>query len=227
MANKNNDEQSKYRECQKVLSKHPIKTESKRVLVAFADIVGFGPWIKRAHALSDFHFLVTQLYRKLMYLRDVRKYHVKFLGDGGMILREMTKGHSCGMVVEFLRDMACLENFMTQTISKTIWPRPSGFRIRLAAGHVSKLHAVMCKTDCSFQKDYIGYPVNLAARMLDVFKGSTSCICHESVKDIIGPRKSKMANLSFKKLLKPHFIPDGVDEEDLDHLWEFRFNGKI
>lgn len=219
-------ENPSYLECQKVLAKHPIKTESKRVVVAFADIVGFGPWIKRAHALSDFHFLVTQLYRKLIYLRDGRKYHVKFLGDGGMILREMISGHNCGMVLEFLRDMACLENFMTHTISKTIWPRPSGFRIRLAAGNVSKLHATMCKIDCSFQKDYIGYPVNLASRMLEVFKSSTSCICHESVKDIIGPRKAKASNIAFKKLLKPHYIPDGVDEEDLNHLWEFRFEEK-
>jgi len=224
--NKKNDRASTYRECQKILSKHNIKTESKRVVVAFVDIIGFGPWIKRAHALSDFHFLITQLYRKLVHFHNDLGYHVKFLGDGAMIVKEMNPGHNCGMAIKFLRDMDCLAGFMTEVIKKTAWPRPEGFRVRLAAGHVSKLSINVCERECALQKDYIGYPVNLAARMLDVLKDTTPLLCHESVKDIVGPKKSKVVNLVFTKQLKPHKFFDGVDVEDLDHLWEFKFNGK-
>ena len=220
------EETKSYRDCQRALARHTIKTESKRVIVAFVDVVGFGPWIKRAHALSDFHFLITQLYRKLVHFHDDLGYHVKFLGDGGMILKEMLPGHNCGMAIKFLRDMDCLGNFMGTVIKKTAWPRPDGFRIRIAAGHVSKLTIKICETECTFQKDYIGYPINLASRILEVMKDSSVCICHESVKDIIGQRKAKIANLVFNKQSNPYEPPNGVDAEDLNHLWEFTFNGE-
>jgi len=81
----------------------------------------------------------------------------------------------------------------------------------------------MCTKECTFQNDYIGYPVNLAARTLRISKENTPLLCHESVKDIIGPRKARLANVQFKKVPKPRIGPDGVDVEDLGHLWEFVF----
>lgn len=140
-----------------------------------------------------------------------------------MLVKEMSSGHNCNKAIDFLKDMNCFTKFICQSIDKTAWPRPDGFRVRVAAGHVLKMNMTLCKQGCTFQSDYIGYPVNLASRMLDIAKDSERLICHESVRDIIGVKKAEKAGVAFKPLNGLISTPEGVDDEDIKGLWSFEF----
>jgi len=216
-------EEYSYKKCEAVLETYKIHTERKRVIVAFADTVGFASWIKRTHSMEDFHFLAVRLYRKILHMRKQFGYHVKFSGDGAMFVKELKPGHNCRSTILMLQHMDCLVQFMVESISRTHYPRPRSFRVRLAAGYVTKLHASICKLECDFQKDYIGYPVNLSSRMLDLASENNPVMCHESVKDIIGDKRSSAANLIFERVNIPKADADGVDEEDLKSLWTWKF----
>jgi class 3 adenylate cyclase len=219
------DENRKYSfaECEASLSSHKISKERKRIIVIFADLVGFAPWMRRAHSLADFAFIIDRIYRKFIHFKEDLGYHVKLLGDGAMFVKEMGRGHNCEKVLQILRDMKCLSGYVNEVIARAEWPRPGGFRIRLASGYVTKIKARLCDRECSLQHDYIGYPVNLAARMLEIDKKSKPIILHESVKDIIGTAKSKRAGLSFNAIPYPVRSPDGIDEEDLTSFWGYTF----
>jgi class 3 adenylate cyclase len=216
-------EEYSYKECEKILESYKVHTERKRVIVAFADTVGFSSWIKRTHSLEEFHFLAIRLYRKILHMRKQFGYHVKFSGDGAMFVKDMRPGHNCKTTITVLRHMDCLVKFMMDSIARTGYPRPKSFRVRVTAGYVTKLNAKICDLECDFQKDYIGYPVNLASRMLDLASENNPVMCHESIKDLIGEKKASAANLIFNKVNIPKAEADGVDEEDLKSLWTWEF----
>jgi len=214
-----------FKECETELAKQKIKSERKWVVVAFADILGFAPWIRRAsNSPEELKKFVIHLYRKFTYLSTGKGYFVKLLGDGAMIVRELENGHhNCKTVIAMLKDMDCLHKYINNIIERSGFPRPTGSRIRIAAGHVIKLTSQFCDRNCFLQDDYIGYPVNLAARLLDVLPATEPVICHESVKDVVG-KKGDKHELIFRQLkIDNERRLDGIDEEDLNSLWSVSF----
>lgn len=99
-------------------------------------------------------------------------------------------------------------------------PRPKGFRVRVVCGHTTKVVTRTCANDCNWQKDFVGYPINLASRLLDVSE-DTACVCHESVREIVGEKKMAEFEVNFKRLDAPKLKPLGVDAEDLDELYSY------
>ncbi len=193
--------------------------ERKRVLVAFGDILGFGSWMIRAsNAPEVTHDLIDQVYAEFERFMAHMNCHVKFLGDGLMIIREMGGGHNCKMTREFLVD-AYHFAFSVNEIIKDHYPRPDGFRLRVASGHVWKRSMTHGKRRGD---EYVGYSVNLAQRLLEV-SPQTLAVCHESIVEILAQKKGIIA---FERMGDPKERPRGVDLADLAGLYCFRVDDK-
>lgn len=192
--------------------------ERKRVLVAFGDILGFGTWTKRAvHSPEDLHDLINFVYDEFELFTEESGWYVKFLGDGIMVVRELSNGHNCGITVEFMK--RCYE-FSVRVHEGILssYPRPDGFRLRMTAGYVWKRRSVQrSRTGRRAFPEYIGYPVNLAQRLLEV-SPETLCICHDTVRAIVGERKM---GIRFERMENRKEILRGVDPEDVQGLWSF------
>ena len=194
-----------------------IRAGRVKVLVAFGDITGFGEWTRRgSNSPEEFKDFMVQLYKEFIRFRNGNGYFVKLMGDGFMCVTEIDKGSAKHQVSEFLRHAVEL-GVGIQGISKKAFPVPGSFRIRIAAGHVWKMIASRPGQGTA-QTDYLGYAINLAARLLEIDRGS-AILCHESVKKILNGAVSKSA---FR--LEPAHLrgrcPRGVDPEDIRTLWK-------
>lgn len=139
---------------------------------------------------------------------------IKTLGDGFLMVKEYPKGHRCHSTVELLRLCWKYARRMDQIINQKKAPRPAGFRIRVASGHVWKTSEV------SWGTDYRGRHINLASRLLRIGK-QHKFICHESVKELMNDKQIREAGFKFKKISVSDSVPDGVIAEELKTLWKF------
>ncbi len=195
-----------------------IKAERVKVLVAFGDITDFGAWTRRgSNSPEEFKTFMVEIYHEFIRFRNGNGYFVKLMGDGFMCVTEIGKGSAKRQVSEFLRHAVELDVGI-RGISKKAFPAPGPFRIRIAAGHVWKMVASR-PGQAATQTDYLGYAVNLAARLLEIDRES-AILCHESIKKILNG--SVIKENGFR--LKPAYIrgrcPRGVDPEDIQMLWK-------
>jgi class 3 adenylate cyclase len=154
---------------------------------------------------------VRELYVVFSTYRIGSHHYIKYLGDGFVVVATLVRGHNCQLVAKFLCDLQELSAKINSLIeSLPGFPKPGGFRVRVVAGQTFRIFA-----PCG-AGDYIGYAMNLCARLLDVCP-DTELICHESVKDIIGKKDC----VAFTKMNTHRHRLDGVEQEDLQALWQF------
>lgn len=185
--------------------------ERRKVIVAFGDILGFTAWTRRAsNAPEDCELLIQKIYEEFAALQSEMKCHFKLLGDGFMVLRELRQEKSCRVIGQFLRELYLVAERIDRIVKDHPPPRPDGFRVRVAIGRVFM----------PARKEYAGYPINLAQRLLEV-SPHVLCICHESV----GPAliEKKAHGIRVERMAVPKETPRGVDSDDLKGLWSFQF----
>ncbi len=198
--------------------------ERKKVIAAFGDVRGFRKWTLRAmnapEVSADF---IEDVYGHFERFSQRTNNTVKYLGDGIMVIKELGTGHNCGVARQFIREIYELNENIHLALKK-IWPRPDGFRVRVACGHVWKRYTLKrIRGRHVRHPEYIGYPVNMAQSLLYVYP-EISCICHESITELIG---SKTSGLIFERLAPPKERRHGVDPQDFNGLWSFRTDVKI
>lgn len=203
--------------------------ERKRIIVSYGDILGFAQWIKRpANAPEDVQSLMGSVYAEFEHYSTSIAGTTKFMGDGIVVIKELCVGHNCRTVLDIMRK-SYLFTEKINSIIQNHWPRPHGFRLRLVAGYVYKkmVHCKNCSIGIDTEKinrapEYIGYPINLAQRLLYV-EPQTWCICHESVNQIIG---NKRMGVKFRRIPNPKDNPRGIDRDDLRNLSQFSFDSR-
>lgn len=190
------------------------------VIVAFGDVAGFNPWIRRGsnapEVISEF---VEKFYAEMQnFVKSHKHIQIKYLGDGFMILKELkptcTKG-TC--VATFVTDVAQLARRLSRIVKKCEFPPPEGFRIRIAHGHVSKIQ-VLDPVDPERKRkiwEFIGYSVNLAQKLLDVAP-NILLVLHESAVKVLGRQKT---GFRLRRFVGAKERPRGVDNEDIEGLW--------
>jgi len=203
-----------------ILSKHTIQADRKRVIVAFGDVIGFAKWLRRAsNSPEEVKFFLTRLYKRLAHMKE-QGFFMKAMADGGMVLRELPNGHNCNLVADFLKEMIVWRQHMMEIIRETEFPRPEGFRVRVTVGHALKIGTSFCDRMCVFHNDYVGYPINLACRMLKVESRTIPFMAHESVVDVL-EKKARKKGIEFTKIRTKDRRMDGIDVEDMANLWSF------
>ncbi|MCG3204838.1 MAG: hypothetical protein KCHDKBKB_01555 [Elusimicrobia bacterium] len=161
------------------------------------------------------------LYDTFIRFRNGSGYFVKLLADGLMAVLELPQEKKATSVVEMLDHADKLVRSVQSLIKHLNYPRPDGFRIRVAAGDVLKLEASHPLDKTKIQVDYSEYAVDIAFGLLGVEKESPR-ICHETVREIVGADTKARARVKFEKIKRPAVCPEGIDPEDLDALWSYR-----
>lgn len=186
-----------------------------KIIVAIGDIQGFGSYTLRITKpeseylpfMNYFDGLVGNLHR------DCRI--VKETGDGFILFHEIQENNGHLVAINLLKDMKHVSDLMNDRISDLPWPRPDGFRVRLATGYVWK------KTPIGNSPIFRGYHINLASKILRIRK-DIPLICHESFKYLIQSNKSKPNGYSFHRINTEEESPDGIYSRDVKDLWEIK-----
>jgi hypothetical protein len=206
------------------LERNP-RVKAKRVfaLVLFGDTTRFRRWRSRPFLSSEKHarFMVA-LYDTFIRFRNGSGYFVKLLADGLMSVLELPEG--AGRSAAALEMMASAESLVKSVktqIKQLDYPRPDGFRVRMAAGHVLKLEATHPLDKTKIQVDYVEYAVDMTFGLLGVEK-EKPCICHETVREIVDADSKSKAAVQFEKVKRLVVGPEGIDPEDLNALWAYK-----
>ena len=198
-------------------SKPRVRAKRVRALVAFGDMADFGAWTRRgSNSPEEFRSFMVRLYEQFIKFRNGNGYFVKLMGDGFMAIREIKVGAGGMEAHKFIDHTLDLRAAVDQMAGKT-FPMPGAFRIRIVAGHIWKVVAVRPGRTESAQIDYLGYSVNLAARLLEVER-EKSIICHGSVKRILNGGDAS-GNFTLERMVTRNRCPRGIDAEDLKALW--------
>jgi hypothetical protein len=206
------------------LERNP-RVRAKRVfaLVLFGDTTRFRRWRSRPFLSAEKHarFMIA-LYDTFIRFRNGSGYFVKLLADGLMSVLELPDGNQRSRAaLEMMISANELVKSVRAQIKQMDYPRPDGFRIRMAAGHVLKLEASHPLDKTKIQVDYVEYAVDMTFGLLGVEKESP-CICHETVREIVEDNSKAKALVKFEKVKRPAVGPEGIDPEDLDVLWSYR-----
>jgi class 3 adenylate cyclase len=197
-----------------------VSGKRAKIIVAFGDIVGFSDWTTLPLLTPErFKELMSKVYGEFVSFKGRTPYFTKALGDGIMFVQELNTPDDGARVESFMQDALELLRTMRPILSGGPSPRPGGFRIRAAVGIAWRLEAGDLADPAKKQIDYLGYPLNLAARLLAI-EPDIELICHEGAKELIehsvnlGPALSKVSTTT------P--APKGVHPSDLAKLWKLR-----
>lgn len=198
-------------------SRPRIRAKRVRAIVAFGDITAFSEWTRRgSNSPEGFKSFMVRLYREFIRFRNGNGYFVKLLGDGFMAVRELTTQNTNKEVAAFLNHALALESAI-RGIENKMFPQPGLFRITVVVGHVLRIVASRTGQESSRQTDYLGYAVNLAARLLEIDRRE-GILCHESASKIMINGNRKEVGFTLERVTGPIRCPRGVDPEDLKGL---------
>lgn len=193
-------------------NKHKIDAVQVSALIGFADISGFSEWMQRS-VLSDVErkAFMSEIIREFVKFKASTPYYVKLLGDGLMVVHKVAEKSERGVVIEsFLERVHDLVDRVENIISRTAAPRPKGFRARVTYGEVFEISATDVFDKSKRQTDYIGYTVNLAARLLSV-EEAIPLICSERVAELC----TRRVRVEFAEVAPSMTCLKGIDKEDL------------
>ncbi len=197
--------------------------ERCKVIVAFSDILGFTEWTRRATNTPEVtRALIDDFYEPIeKFLIANPHSQMKYQGDGIMVLKEFKnpdKTEKCAL--HFLKGVVKLTKDLSRIVAKSSFPRPQGFRTRLASSIVHKKELLDPYDGERRRKvwEFIGYGVNLAQRLLEV-SPTTPVIFHESVIEALGREAKGFKAIRFQT---SQVAPRGLDPLDLRELWTLR-----
>lgn len=194
--------------------------ERKRILVLYGDILNFSDWLIRpTTSPENVDQVMGSVYKKFEDFSFQIGGMTKFVGDAILTTKEISDKPKQSLVLDFIRQSYDFAHLVDSQI-KSFWPRPEGFRVRLAEGYVFKANIKEpSKTGHRHLTEYLGYPINLSWRILSV-EPKSICILHESIVRLLGKNKD---GLLLDKVKNLTVVPHGVDPNDLNGLSFFSF----
>lgn len=157
-----------------------------RIVALFADMRGFSNW-SETQPLDRVADLVKLQYQQVMQICDAHQHPFqKFLGDGFVLLWEL-EGES---------DLArCLANALDATfdlhksygtLARSLpYTAPTGYGVGISIGEAIRIQ-LEPHLDESSEVDFVGYPLNCAARMQTLAAGFGTAVCGSTVKVLQG-----------------------------------------
>lgn len=194
---------------------NPVRYERQvRAIIVFGDIRGFSTWEQKA-ANPDVEFkpLMNRFDAMVDKLETATGWFTKNLGDGYMQVVELPAGHSCGLAAKLMEAHWQFGAAMTTMFKKSPWPRPDGFRIRVASGHIWKKEGS--------KHDYVGRYCNMTHKLLRV-SPDKFFLCHQSFVELMTRSQTNRAGFCYAKAEADRRIPDGVLKADATALWELK-----
>lgn len=148
-----------------------------RIVALFADMRGFSNW-SESQPLDHVADLVKLQYAQVVQICDAHHHPFqKFLGDGFVLLWELESGD----------DLArCLANALNATFDlhkkyatlahSLSYAAPAGYGVGISIGEAIRIQLEPELSDSS-EVDFVGYPLNCAARMQTLASGFGTAVC--------------------------------------------------
>jgi class 3 adenylate cyclase len=196
------------------LQNSPLRYDAQvRAIIVFGDIRGFSVWEQSVtRPEEEFKPLMNQFDQLVAELRVATGYFTKNLGDGFMQVVEVpSKGHACKEAMRVMKFHREFSGSICRLIDRSPWPRPDGFRVRFAAGHIWKKDGD--------EKDYVGRHVNMTHKLLRVAPDQRF-VAHQSFVEIMSKAQVKRMGAKFSKLVPDRRTPEGILRGDMNALWK-------
>lgn len=177
-----------------------------QIVALFADMRGFSNW-SETQPLDHVADLVRLQFSHVMQVCDDHQHPFhKFLGDGFVLLWEL----------EGDADLArCLNNALDATfdlhkgytgLTRSLsYPVPAGYGVGISIGEAIRIQLEPHLTDSS-EVDFVGYPLNCAARMQTLASGFGTAVCFSTAHVLQGHPERYLRALAAgfgRKLLEP------------------------
>lgn len=190
-----------------------------RAIIVFGDIRGFSVWEQSVTRPEiEFKPLMNRFDAMVDQHETSTGWFTKNLGDGYMQIIELPSGHACKTALHVLRYTADFATKVSNTIRRSPWPRPDGFRVRFAAGHIWKKDGN--------KRDYVGRHVNLTHKLLRV-SPENEFLAHQSFVELMTKKQADGIGAKFLKAETDRRVPDGILKADMKALWSLqRFKRK-
>jgi len=187
-----------------------------RIIVMFGDIRGFSNF---AQHIEDEDTQIIPLMDAINDLvdrfEDATGHRIENLGDGVMLIAELGDDRDDSLALDLFKKVCDFIEAVHRLIRNWPYPRPDGYRVRIACGRVVK------KKRAGRSPVFYGRSMNLAHKMLRV-EPSIPIIVHESAKQLITESQCRKYRMRFRHIDSPEPTPDGVQKLDMAALWELR-----
>jgi len=184
-----------------------------RIIVMFGDIRGFSNF---AQHIEDEDTQIIPLMDAINDLvdkfEDATGHRIDNLGDGFLLIAELGTEDDA-TAIDLFKKVCDFIEAVHRLIRHWPYPRPDGYRVRIACGRVVK------KKKVGRKPIFYGRCLNLAHKLLRV-EPSIPIIVHESAKQLITENQCRNHHLKFRHIDNPEPAPDGVHKLDMVALWE-------
>ncbi len=207
-----------------VREEEEIQTSRVRAVVMFADIRQFSEWVKEGQSpeiVGDFLKKCYLLFRKVLWEHE--NPFVKLLGDGffacweieqvtksGPNLAEIVKKTALEAAFEIVKSYPSIEGDLGRSIA-------SGLGIGIGEDFVTRLEI---RADDREQFDYVGYSVNLVARIQSIAQAG-QVLVHDKFR-----RKLNPSHYAFREIDQSDLLGlKGIYESERSRILEVHKNG--
>lgn len=183
-------------------------------MVALGDITGFTDFTLRVRKPDEEYLPIMDYFDGLIerLVRHPSRDINNNTGDGFAVFETLKKGDEKKQSLALIKELWDLTQSMNDMIRRAPWPRPEGFRIRMATGYVWKKEA-------SPLPIYRGPDINMVSRLLRVER-KRDFVVHGSFRDLISQEEIEKLGLHYQKVKPPKLVPDGLLKQELLELWE-------
>jgi len=151
------------------------------VVAMFADMRGFSNW-SETQPLDDVADLVKLQFGYVMQLcDDFQQPFQKFLGDGFVLLWELESDEDLPRCLASALDATFELHKGYATLAQTLpYSAPTGYGVGISIGEAIRIqHEPHLNT--TSEVDFVGYPLNCAARMQTLASGFGTAVCASTV----------------------------------------------
>jgi class 3 adenylate cyclase len=202
-----------------------------RIVAMFADMRGFSNW-SETQPLDHVADLVKLQFGYVMQLCDDHQQPFqKFLGDGFVLLWELESDDDLARCLASALDATfALHKGYAELAQSLPYSAPAGYGVGISIGEAIRIQLEPHLSDAS-EVDFVGYPLNCAARMQTLASGFGTALCASTVvalqrdperylrtllpgfgRRLLTPPQDMLARAAVTKGLKP------ADREGFRHL---------
>jgi adenylate cyclase len=152
-----------------------------RIVAMFADMRGFSNW-SETQPLDHVADLVKLQFGYVMQLcDDYQQPFQKFLGDGFVLLWELESDDDLARCLASALDATfALHKGYAELAQSLPYSAPAGYGVGISIGEAIRIQLEPHLSDAS-EVDFVGYPLNCAARMQTLASGFGTALCASTV----------------------------------------------
>ncbi|MET0281059.1 MAG: adenylate/guanylate cyclase domain-containing protein [Steroidobacteraceae bacterium] len=148
-----------------------------QVVALFSDLRGFSDWCETQTPDIVAALMKSQFERVIQICNDHHHHFHKFLGDGFLLLWEADEEFSIEDCVRHALDAAFHLHSKYRLLSRDFGcPTPGGYGVGISMGEAVRIQPETSLREMN-EVDFVGYPLNCAARMQTLAEGYGTVVC--------------------------------------------------